>query len=73
MRPYPQKKGEGKEDGIKITRKMQDTTKITLDTETYFKLVALKVRLKTKTWKETIAKNERILDECEKKKYEPVF
>ena len=50
-----------------MTRKMQDTTKITLDTETYFKLVALKARLKAKTWKELVEKFEHRIDDCEKK------
>lgn len=54
------------------TSKKQETTHLTLQTDSYFTLVHLKSELKAKTWKELVVKIEKRLDDCDKK-YPPVF
>lgn len=50
-----------------------DTKHITLDTETYYKLVTLKGQLKASTWSDLVDKIVKRLEESEARKYNPVY
>lgn len=50
-----------------------DTKHITLDRESYYKLLELRGRLKAATWADLVKKLVNMVDEYERKKYKPVF
>jgi len=50
-----------------------DTIHITLDRDTYYKLVELKGRLKAATWAELADKLVNMVEEYERKRYKPVY
>lgn len=57
----------------RIGRGGSDTKHITLDNETYYKLITLRGQLKASSWKDLVVKIEKRLEECDKKKYDAVY
>lgn len=58
---------------MKTARVEGDTKHITLDNDTYYKLVTLKGELKATTWSDLVDKIVKRLKESEKKKYPDVY
>jgi len=50
-----------------------DTIHITLDRDSYYKLLELKGRLKAATWAELADKLVNMVENCERKPYKPFY
>jgi len=58
---------------MRRARSEGDTKHITLDRNSYYKLLELKGRLKAATWAELVDKLASMTEEYERRRYKPVY
>ena len=58
---------------MRVAKIEGDRKNISLKRDSYYTLVELKGRLKAATWGDLIEKVKNKLDECEKRRYKPLY